>query len=140
MAEDSIAQQEDLPAVPPPTSVLGLQRWVQFAFIAGALALFWLFDHVIIAIWEVFADSDSTLASAGAAILAIVVSSALYRSPKVSKFANEVAEELARVKWPTREETWNQTMIVLVVSVVAAIILGVFDATWSKLSDLVYQI
>ena len=108
--------------------------------IPGALALFWLFDHVIIAIWEVFADSDSTLASAGAAILAIVVSSALYRSPKVSKFANEVAEELARVKWPTREETWNQTMIVLVVSVVAAIILGVFDATWSKLSDLVYQI
>ena len=34
---------------------------------AGALALFWLFDHVIIAIWEVFADSDSTLASAGVA-------------------------------------------------------------------------
>ena len=58
----------------------------------------------------------------------------------MSKFANEVAEELARVKWPTREETWNQTMIVLVVSVIAAIILGVFDATWSKLSDLVYQI
>ena len=142
MAEDSIAQQDNLSTSTstPVTGTLGLSRWVQFAYIAGALALFWLFDHVIIAIWEVFADSDSTLASAGAAILAIVVSSALYRSPKVSKFANEVAEELARVKWPTREETWNQTMIVLVVSVVAAIILGVFDATWSKLSDLVYQI
>jgi len=58
----------------------------------------------------------------------------------VNKFSNEVAAELARVKWPTREETWNQTLIVLVVSVVAAIILGVFDITWSKLSDLVYQI
>ena len=98
------------------------------------------FDHVIIAIWEVFADSDGTIASAAAAILGIVVSAALYRNAKVNKFSFEVAEELARVKWPTREETWNQTMIVLVVSVVAAIILGVFDATWSKLSDLVYQI
>lgn len=142
MAEDSIAQQDNLTTSPtaPVTGTLGLQRWVQFAYIAGALALFWLFDHLIVAIWEVFADSDGTLASAGAAILGIVVSSLLYRSPKVNKFSYEVAEELARVKWPTREETWNQTMIVLVVSVIAAIILGVFDATWSKLSDLVYQI
>jgi preprotein translocase subunit SecE len=136
MAQDSIAQEDNLPV----TSTLGLERWVQFAFIAGALALFWLFDHLIIVIWELFADSDGTLASAGAAILAIVISSALYKHPKVNKFSNEVAAELARVKWPTREETWKQTLIVLVVSVVAAIILGVFDITWSKLSDLVYQI
>ena len=136
MAEDSIAQEDNLPV----TGTLGLQRWVQFAYIAGALALFWLFDHLIVAIWEIFADSDGTLATAGAAILAIVISSALYKHPKVNKFSNEVAAELARVKWPTREETWKQTLIVLVVSVVAAIILGVFDITWSKLSDLVYQI
>ena len=64
MAQDSIAQEDNLPV----TSTLGLERWVQFAFIAGALALFWLFDHLIIVIWELFADSDGTLASAGAAI------------------------------------------------------------------------
>ena len=136
MAQESIAQEENLPV----TSTLGIERWIQFAYIAGALALFWLFDHLIVAIWEIFADSDGTLASAGAAILAIVTSSVVYRNPKAAKFSNEVAAELARVKWPTREETWKQTVIVLVVSVVAAIILGVFDATWSKLSDLVYQL
>ena len=124
----------------PVTGTLGIERWIQFAYIAFALTLFWFFDHLIVAIWEIFADSDPTIASAGAAILALIGAFAAYRHPRASAFSNEVADELSKVVWPSREETWNQTLIVLAVSAIAAAIFFVFDATWSKLSDLIYTL
>jgi preprotein translocase subunit SecE len=44
------------------------------------------------------------------------------------------------VSWPTRKETWSQTIVVLIVSVIAAIILGVYDAVWSHITDLIYNV
>jgi preprotein translocase SecE subunit len=49
-----------------------------------------------------------------------------------------VAVELASVTWPTRKETWGNTVVVFVVSLVAAIIIGLFDAGWSAVTDLIY--
>ena len=123
----------------PVTGQLGIERWVQFAFIAFALAMFWFLDHLIRSVWDVFADPNETIASAGAAIGAIVAAAAAYRHPKWGKFSREVAAELSKVTWPTREETWKQTVIVLVVSVIAAIVLGIFDAVWSGVTDFIYQ-
>ena len=151
MAEDTIAQEPgEAPATETPdaganadlpvTGTLGIERWIQFAYITFALALFWLYDHLIVATWEIFADSDGTIASAGAAILALVTALVAYRHPKASKFSNEVAEELSKVVWPSREETWQQTLVVLALSAIAAIIFGIFDFTWMKLSDLIYTL
>ena len=123
----------------PITGVLGIERWVQFAYIALALTLFWFIDHVINAVWDVFADPNETIASAAAAISAIVLAAGAYRHPKWGKFSREVAGELSKVTWPSREETWKQTIIVLIVSVIAAIILGIFDSMWMNLTDFIYS-
>ena len=55
-------------------------------------------------------------------------------------FVVEVCVELSKVTWPTRKETWSQTIVVIVVSIIAAIILGVFDAFWAQITDLIYDV
>jgi preprotein translocase subunit SecE len=115
-----------------------LERWVQFGFIAIALLSMWLLGHVIEAIWFVFAEPDDTLITATALVVSGAGALIAYRHPKAHRFANEVAAELSMVTWPSRQETWTNTVVVIVTSVIAASILGVFDAAWSTVTDLIY--
>jgi preprotein translocase subunit SecE len=46
---------------------------------------------------------------------------------KVFKFLNEVADELKKVTWPTRQEAIKMTFTVIAVSVVVAIFIGSLD-------------
>jgi preprotein translocase SecE subunit len=48
--------------------------------------------------------------------------------------AGEVIEELNKVAWPTAQETRVNTAVVIVTSIVASLILGVFDITFGQLS------
>ena len=49
--------------------------------------------------------------------------------------AHEVAEELVKVTWPTWDETKSNTRITIMVSVIVAIILGVFDLVFGTLTN-----
>jgi preprotein translocase subunit SecE len=136
----TMSETEDQ-GVEPVSGTLGIERWVQFAFLAIALFLFWFFDHLVTLVWELFEDiasSQATMITAGSAIAALVITTSLYRAPKVRRFASDVALELAKVSWPTRKETWAHTVVVLVVSAIAAVIVAAMDATWLKITSWVY--
>jgi preprotein translocase subunit SecE len=46
----------------------------------------------------------------------------------IMRFYRETVGELRKVAWPTREEAWNLTLIVLVVLVAMSAFLGTIDA------------
>lgn len=117
---------------------LGIERWVQFAFIGAALFTFWFLDNAVHAVWNIFAEPDPTMVTAVSAVVAVVGAFVLYRAPRVNNWAHEVAAELAKATWPTRKETRSATVVVLIVSLIAAVILGVFDAGWAAVTDLIY--
>lgn len=123
----------------PPKS-LGLDRWVQIGFMAFGLLTLWLLDKVITLIWDRFAEPQPTLVTLLSAVLAIGVAVALYRQPRVSRVAHEVVGELAKVSWPGRKETQVSTVVVIVTSIIAAVIIGLFDAAWSAITDLIYKV
>jgi preprotein translocase subunit SecE len=50
------------------------------------------------------------------------------RPNAVARFYRETSGELRKVSWPTRQEAWHLTKIVLVVLVIMAIYLGSLDA------------
>lgn len=50
----------------------------------------------------------------------------------ISRYLRETRGELRKVTWPTRDESWRLTLIVLAVSVVMSIFLWVFDAIFSN--------
>lgn len=118
---------------------LGLERWVQFAFVVVAGLTFFVSDKLITLVWGYFAEPQATIVSGAAAILGILTGYLLYRHPKLNPLAHEVAGELAKVSWPTRQETWTSTVVVIVTSIVAAAYLGAFDALWSAFTDLIYS-
>lgn len=48
------------------------------------------------------------------------------------RYLQEVRGELRKVTWPTREESWRLTGVVLVVTIAFAIFLWVFDYFFSS--------
>lgn len=59
-----------------------------------------------------------------------------FMAPRTKGLAGEVIDELNKVHWPSGEETRVNTAVVIVTSVVAALILGVFDITFGQLSTM----
>ncbi|MEK7151412.1 MAG: preprotein translocase subunit SecE [Patescibacteria group bacterium] len=50
---------------------------------------------------------------------------------KVIDFFHDIKIELARVSWPSRKQTTQYTIVVVVVSLLVAIFLGALDALFS---------
>jgi len=119
---------------------LGLERWVQLGFMIVALMFVWLFDHVIATIWYNFADPNEAIVTLCAVVAGFIATAMLYRHKGTNDLAHEVADEMSRVTWPTRKETSNSTVIVVVTSVITAAVLFLFDTVWSAVTDLVYKV
>ena len=62
----------------------------------------------------------------------------VWRIPRTQTVSLEIALELKRVTWPSLRETRASTVAVVVASFIAAIVLGIFDFIWGRLSSLVY--
>ena len=53
------------------------------------------------------------------------------KTSRVTRWFRETIGELRKVNWPTPQETWNLTKIVLLVMLVMAAILGLLDFIFS---------
>ena len=119
---------------------LGLARWVQLAFMAFGAVLLLVLDKTITIVWDKFAEPKPLVVTLVAAVLAAGGAIAAYRHPTVSRVANEVVGELAKVSWPTRDEVQVSTLVVIITSFIASVIVGTFDAAWSAITDLIYKV
>ncbi len=52
--------------------------------------------------------------------------------PKITEYLKETKAELKHVNWPGRKQTFYYTIIVVVLSVLVAYFLGIFDFIFSK--------
>jgi preprotein translocase subunit SecE len=55
----------------------------------------------------------------------------------ISRWWRETVGELRKVSWPTTEEAWHLTRIVLVVMLVMSLVLGLLDFAFSSLIRLI---
>jgi len=112
---------------------------VHLIFLCGAVLLFYLLQWSIDWIWGYFGSppGDVTLAFL-AAFVAITTSIVAYKNDRFYHLTNEVTSELKKVTWPTSKEVRTATTTVIVMAVLSAVILGVFDLAWSNLTELVY--
>jgi preprotein translocase subunit SecE len=123
-----VAQQENAPNKP-----------VHLMYLVGVIVLFYLLQWSIDWIWGYFGTPpNETRLSLASAVVATIVGVVMYRSDKYYHLANEVASELKKVTWPTAKEVRTATMVVIVMAILSAIILGLFDFVWSNLTELVY--
>lgn len=55
----------------------------------------------------------------------------------IQQFIKETIGELRKVSWPTRNEAWNLTIVVLIVLFAMTIFLGTLDLAYSRLFQLI---
>jgi len=110
-------------------------------YLCGAVLLFYVLQWTTDWVWGYFSPESIpsefkvTMISA---VIAIVTGVVMYRSDKYYGLANEVAGELKKVTWPSAKEVRAATVVVIVMAIISAIILGLFDMVWSNLTELVY--
>jgi len=121
-------------------NTLGLARWVQATFMACGLLLFWVLDKAANIGLAYFTEPNELLVTGGSAIVAVIVMFSIYSNASVQRMSNDVAAELSKVTWPSRQETTTSTFVVIIASLIAAAIVGAFDAIWSALTDLIYKV
>lgn len=125
-----MAQQDNAPNKP-----------VHLMYLSGAVLLFYVLQWTTDWVWGYFSpetipsEFKIMMISAG---IALVTSIVMYRSDKYYGLANEVAGELKKVTWPSPKEVRAATLVVIVMAIISAIILGLFDLVWSNLTELVY--
>lgn len=134
---------------------LGVQRYVLAAFFASGILGAYVIGKALHALWtwaaskEWFLTNMASLASVTdeqrttystvvGAIIALILVIRTYRKPEVRIWADEVANELTKVKWPTRKEVYSSTIVVIAASAVATIYLALLDRLWSFITDLFY--
>lgn len=136
-------------------STFGSERYVHAAFFVAGILAAYLSAKTIGMAWNSLAawptavravpqlvgfaeeqrESYSLVAGAGIGTLVVVQS---YRKESVRTWANEVAAELSKVTWPTREAVMNGTLVVVVASALATVYVTILDRIWSFLTTLVY--
>lgn len=123
-----MAQQENAPNKP-----------VHLMFLTGAIVTFYVAKWTIDWIWGYFvATPDELIMSLAAAAFATTLAVVLYRNDRIYTLATEVASELGKVTWPTPKEVRAATIVVVVMTLISAFVLGLFDLVWSQLTEVVY--
>jgi len=134
---------------------LGTDRYVMAAFFASAMLLAFILGRLIHSVWATVANKDwfnrtlPALAAVGdddkatygmviGGIIALVVVLRTYRNPEIRTWCDEVAAELAKVKWPTKKDVTNSTLVVITATAVATLYLALLDRFWAFVTGIVY--
>jgi len=75
----------------------------------------------------------SSLTAVFAGLLTFIV---MLKVSVTAQYTDEVISELVKVTWPDREETTNQSVVVIVATVIFSGSLAIFDFVWAKVTDL----
>ena len=128
------------------STTLGLTKYVHVMFFAGAVVVAWLFVKIIDTIWMSLNLTFTAVPPPSywwviflGGIFAAGLAYYLWRHPKVNHLAVEIVNELSKVTWPTRKELSASTVVVIITSIIASLILGLFDFFWAWASDLIYM-
>lgn len=118
------------------------QKWVNLSFVAAALLTAFVI-FVLATKFAVILDFEGRVRSldkiilAGSAVVGFALFLGLYKSSLASTFMTEVVAELAKVTWPTVDETTKATIAVLIAVVIAGVCLWMVDSIWIYLIGLV---
>ena len=125
--------------------MLSRQRFVIIGIVALAVIAAIPMGHLLTWIWAkagidnppIFGLRELPLTELIGYVLATGAAVFAFVHKTTFQLALEVADELSKVTWPTREETGHATVVVLVTVAICWVDLGLFDAVWLWLTNLV---
>ncbi|MCM8799837.1 MAG: preprotein translocase subunit SecE [Candidatus Omnitrophica bacterium] len=58
---------------------------------------------------------------------------------RMVNFFKEVKIEMTKVSWPTRQEVWGATVVVIVITSILALFIGIVDLILSKILTVIFR-
>jgi preprotein translocase subunit SecE len=138
---------------------MGHQRYVIAGFFGLWIIAGFLCGNLLEALWSRFAAEDwfleklpalaavpfegdlysrATISLVVGALVGGLIVMRYYRKPDVRTWADEVAEQLAQVKWPTRKEVSQNTVVVMIATAMITAYLALLDRFWDFLTTMIY--
>jgi preprotein translocase subunit SecE len=139
---------DDGPAPNAPVQ-LGYRRYVFAAYMAAAIAVAFLSTKVIDYAWfktaqwkpewfgQYVEPQDEAVVILGG-VIGVAFAIYYWRNKKVRTLIEEIAEELTRVTWPTRQEVTNSTTVVIIATTFATLFFALMDQFWLWVTKHVY--
>ncbi len=155
--DDEVPEEESEESV---AASLGSQRYVAFAFLVLWLLVSFVVSHGVSAAWSKLAAwpafirkapyfaalveegevlSRSTVSMILGGIFGAMIVLHYYRRADIRQWASEVAEEISKVKWPTRKEVGSYTVTVIAGSALLTAYLTLLDRFWAFVTNFIYS-
>lgn len=124
---------------------LGYKRFVYAAYFAGAIAVAFFVAKAGDAGWTrlglwkpAFGEPNDEIVMPASAVIGGLAALYFWRDAKTRELAEEVAQELAKVTWPSKEQVTNGTAVVVVTTLFATLFFALMDRFWGFVTNLVY--
>jgi preprotein translocase subunit SecE len=125
---------------------LGHVRYVYAAYMAGAMLIAFLVAKIGHLGWyrlgqwkPELGEPKDEIVYVTAGIIGALVALYYWRKPESRQYANEVAEELSKVTWPSRKEVTNSTTVVILTTLFATVFFALMDQFWRYVTDKIYS-
>ncbi len=113
---------------------MGERKYVQILFIVGGMVLAYVLVMTTDWVWGYFQKPPQLSVNAIGIGLASLVTLLVWRHDATQLSASETVAELRKVTWPTRKETSQATIVVIITVIIAAAFLQIFDAFWARVT------
>jgi len=125
---------------------LGTRRFVFAAYFAFAILVAFIVTKIVSLAWYRLAqwkpqigDEKEEIVMLVSAVVGAALAVYYWRNKKVHSMIEEIASELAKVTWPTKQEVTNNTTVVIVTTAVATAFFALMDRFWGFVTDWVYR-
>lgn len=115
---------------------LGLQKYLLFGYMVTGFLVAYLTHNIVERIWGEGHDGPVTAIAAVAGIASVVF---IVRNQRIKTLAQETIDELAKVSWPSRQETYNASVVVFITSIGAAALIFLLDRVLGWGTDLIFR-
>lgn len=115
---------------------LGTQKYLYTGYFVAGCIVAYLTHQIIEKAWGEGHDVIATVAGVVVGVAAVVWG---WKNTRLRTLAQETLDELTKVTWPTRQETYAATTVVIVTSLIAAVVIFGLDQFWSWFTDLIFR-
>ncbi|WP_394826487.1 preprotein translocase subunit SecE [Pendulispora albinea] len=140
--EEDDEEYEDEDAAP---AQFGTKRFVYAAYFGGAIGIAFLVSKLLHFAWgklsqyqPVVGEPHDEAVMPIAAAVGLAAAIYYWKRTRARELAEEVADELSKVTWPSKQEVTNGTAVVLVTTALATIFFALMDRFWGFVTNLVY--
>ncbi len=114
---------------------MGDRKYIHLVFMVLAVVASWVAINLVDLVWSYFARPAKLWPQLIGVTAGVLVVSFYWLKQETFDWVGSIVHELRRVTWPTKQETYSATVVVIITVIISTILLFIFDAFWAFATD-----